>query len=261
MSLADLLRALGVRELARRLGIKPATVERWIRAGKPSTRGQARLEEVAERRRRSLQGVETSKKRAAFRERLAMPSHPVASSSVAPFATGYLTPDQVLPRKPPVETAEQLERIRKRAGHDAEGYVDTDLYTGESVWLPIGQPLAEVDLDEVADDVIRIWQDSGRDWAHVMCMLFRYIPFNPFYTGKMIAKQGRWFDFWVQTKLLSPMKSAMNYIAIAIKTMLIEPMRSADTRVIWFEAAKVRTFDNKKDPNYARALRRQLRAT
>jgi hypothetical protein len=255
---AALLRILGVRELARRLGVKPSTVERWIRAGRPSDAGRERLKEVSARRRAGFKSVETKKKRKAFRETLVMPVHPSAASSMYPFATGYLDEDQVLPTKKPVETQAELARIRRREGHDGGGLVDTDRFTGESVWLSIGAPLLEVDIPGLIDDVTRIWQDSGRTWAHVLLMLFRYIPFNPFYTGEMIRKQGRWVDFWVQSHLCA----TINAIAMNIQSILASSFRAAETRLIWFEAAKIKTFDSKGEiPNYKRGLRRQLRTT
>jgi len=262
LSLAALLRILGIRQLARRLGVKPATVERWIRAGAPSKRGQQRLAEVAKRREAGLRGQETKRKRIEFRERLIMPEHPTAASSVTPFAPGYLTPEQMLPAKPPIEIAERIESIRKRRGFEGSGPVNTDRHIGVAHWWPINQLLVEVDVDDFAERVIRTWQDSGHTWVHVVCMMFRYIPHNPFYMGEMIRKKGRWFDFWIQSPLMSPGISAINNIAIAINVMLAKSMRAAETRIIWWEAAKVSTFDSKRDlPSYAKTAGRQLRAT
>lgn len=187
-----------------------------------------------------------------------MPDHPAAASSAAPFGAGYLTPEQVLPRKKPVETAAELRRVRETAGEHGETFIRTDLYNGESRWIPVGKPLAEVDMDEITDEIVSVWHGSDRTWAQVVALLFRFIPWNPFYDSEMVKKSGKWFPFWIST----PIGAKLRDIAMAVRLMFKKSLRAAKERMIWLEAVKVNTFDIKPGPpNLRRWRQRPLRAT
>lgn len=244
MKLSTLLRLLGLAELARRAGVSPATVRRWQRTG-PSAVGQETLDRVAARRRAAQKAVRTRKKRTAFRATLPVPVDPVLSTSNR-LQGEFEDPAELVHNRPPVETKAELRRVAAREGHDLGGKINTDASYGESVWVAVGQALVEVDLDSIGDTIVQIWHQSDRTWVQVQYLFFRYIPFNPLYRGEMIAKQGKWHEWWAAMEGVASMRSFETYFH---KTFT-EPLLSAESRLIWLEGYKVRTYekrDNKPD--------------
>lgn len=239
--LTVLLEALGLKELARRAGVSPGTLKRWQRSG-PSARGLDVLAGILSRRERSKRAAQTrtAKKRQDFQNRLPMPATPYRSFNRP--SSGELTPEQMLPNEPPVKTARDLKSYRAAEGHDGIGEIDTLRNFGESVWIAVGAPLVDADVDHLADQAISIWQQSERAWIHIVFLLFRYIPFNPLYRGEMISKQGKWDAFWTQTPLAATLDSIANGIESALEVARV----SAHSRLIWLEGAKVRVFDRKE---------------
>lgn len=239
MKLVSLLRLLGLRELARRAGVAEATIRRWQRSG-PSSRGQDILDAIAARRRAAQKAVRTKKKRTAFRATLPVPVGPLSIQTVE-YRHDFDDPTDLVPNRPPVETKAALRRVASREGHDLGGGIDTDYNYGESVWLTIGQPLVEVDLDWVGDTVVQIWQQSSRTWVQVQYLFFRYIPFNPLYRGEMLAKQGKWHEWWASM----PGVATMTAFSAAFPPTFEAPLQSAESRLIWLEGCKVRTYEKR----------------
>jgi len=253
MTLAELVARVGLAEVARRVGVRPDTVTRWLRTS-VSSRYTKTIAGIIARHLASRRGVETRQKRAKFRAALPMPPEPYREKYRPTL--GNLTPDQVLPRKPPIETEAQLQAARIRGGHEGDNTIDTDLYFGESTWMPVGAPVLEVDFAGLADQVIAFWQASARNWCRVIFMFFRYIPFNPLYRGELAAKAGKWFDWWSSTHVNGSLQS----IYSDMENVWTDARDAAYQRMIWLEAIKVSVFDNKGDlPGYTDMMGRQLR--
>ncbi len=272
MNLVTLVARLGLAEVARRVGVSPATVKLWLRQG-PSARGREKLIAVTRRHVAGRKGYETRQRRATFHGSLPLPPEPFARFDrklwIGPKedeylnenygrgipSSGELSDEQLLPQKPPVETKADLNRARKRAGYTGGKVVNTDRYYGESEWVTIGKPMLEVDVAGMARNVSSAWKISRRVWCQVRFLIFRYIPFNPLYKGEMVNRQGTWADWWTSTELFGDQQSLENGVEVAMTRAL----QAAASRVIWLEAMNIRTFDDKEDlPNKRALMRRRL---
>ena len=263
MNLSELIARLGLAVVARRLKVKPATVRRWEKHG-PSASGLVKVEKVIRRHLASKKASQRRRSREEFRAGLQMPPEP--TQKIGDQTSGELSRDEVLPKKRPVETERELKRIRVRAGYDGEEIINTNRYIGESVWLHIGEPVLEVDISELIENVISIWRQSDRTWCHVIFLSFRFFPFNPLYRGEMLKKQGTWEDIWRSTQTWSTERDIRNNIQAVfdgylnrrgenVQGLLLE----AQSRMIWLESVKVRTFDDKEDlPAYRDIMEQQL---
>lgn len=246
MSLAQLVALLGLDEVARRAGISPGTLKRWLRRG-PSAAGARILSGIARRHLASKKSAATKKRRRSFRDRVPMPDRP--NQTINDERTPDLTPEQVKPGEPPVAAgAGVYEEGRER--------LETERYIGEVHTFTVGLPAVEVDGDGLADTVVRVWQQSGRTFARTIFLFFRFIPFNPLYKGEMIRKQGTWQDWWNSTPALGSMQS----IAQSVLNCIEDAQRAAETRVIWIEQMQVHVFDDREDlPDIGSIMGRQLR--
>lgn len=242
MKLSTLLRRLGLARLAKRAGVTPATVRRWVLHG-PSSRGQDALDRIATRLRAAKKGQKTRAKRTAFRATLPIPASPDLVINRPGLGT-FSDPTDLVPSRPPVETEQQLRREAMREGYALGGGIDTDSHYGESTWITVGEPLVNVDMDFVGDTVVNVWQQSGRQYVQARFLFFRYIPFNPLYRGEMLAKQGKWHPWWTSTAIAATMLTiASGFLEVAFD----EALRSAESRLIWLEGYLVRSFDLKPD--------------
>lgn len=99
--------------------------------------------------------------------------------------------------------------------------------------------------------------------ARVILLVFRYVPFNPAYGPghALFRKQGKWIEQWESTGHLS---QAYNWertrkLLEDQITVLFEPhltvnygqamglTAQAESRVLWFEAICVETFDERPE--------------
>jgi transcriptional regulator with XRE-family HTH domain len=244
VKLSTLLRLLGLTELARRAGVAPSTIRRWERHG-PSLRGQDVLAGIAARRRRSVKGAKTRKRkeREAFRDRLPVPVSP----DLKPHRPGlgqFDDPSVLVPDQPPIETEEELRRKARRGGHDIEGEIDTETWAGETYWVTVEQPALEIDFQWVLDTVQDFQQQAARRWVQVVFMFFRFVPFNPLYKGDEIERfQGKWKQFWLSTEIVETEYE----LSEGILKCISEAHFAAENRMIWLQGYKVRTMNMKPD--------------
>jgi transposase-like protein len=246
MTLKDLSSRIGPKALARRLGISPRTLALWIRRG-PSRKGAAIVEAVLRRSAAAFKAAESRKRQQRFRE------------SLQPPPQTELPPSNTLPRKPPTESREG-QRISKRREVGQTGRLEvyeTDRYLGERQWITIGQPVLDVSVQALIDSILHNWELSGHTWNFVNFLFFRYIPFNPIYTGELMRLQGKWLEWWTRT----PTRGTIASITDAIKAVFLGyPKREgtklvnikgalemAQTRMIWLESIQVVNFTDKAD--------------
>jgi hypothetical protein len=245
VKLSTLLRRLGLAELARRAGVSPATIRRWLRHG-PSASGQDILGGIAARHRRSVKSHKTrvAHQREAFRDRLPVPVSPDLKPH-RPTLGQFDDPMDLVPDRPPVETEAQLHRDAAREGHDIEGDINTDTYEGSSHWVTVGAPVVEVDQQYVIDTAMDFQRQAGHTWLQVVFLFYRYIPFNPLYKGEALIEkwQGKWKPWWESTAILDSEYGITDGV-----TRCMDLARfSAESRLIWFEGFKVRTMNMKPD--------------
>lgn len=241
MTLSQLVERLGRVELARRAGVTPATVGRWLSKG-PSRAGAEIIRAVLRRH-------ETSTKAAATRRRSAQ-----ASTGIEVPQESELPSEKVLPTKLPGDAREV--KAAKRAegiGAGTKQQIDSIYNIGDIEWFTIGRPVSDVSESEIADLAVKAWQDSGRDYVQVKFLFFRYIPFNPLYRGELIKKQGTWVEWWAQTNA----QSAINSITRNIEYVMDLSYKAAETRVIFLEMIGVATFDHRSHLEITRPLGRR----
>ena len=77
-------------------------------------------------------------------------------------------------------------------------------------------------------------------------LFFRYIPFNPIYRGEMLSKQGKWHEWWASMEGVATMRDFEG----AFGRTFVEPLRSAESRLIWLEGYKVRTYEKRNTPGW-----------
>lgn len=235
MTLLDLIAAIGERELARRLGIKVKTLKDWIRKGTPRTRVDD-LNKLIARRQRSLKSAATRRADKEF-----------AKALPAPPEVGAKPLDEELP----VTALEAVTPKRRPPKFEASAEVTTlvsDYNIGEEHWFTVNKSALDVDLDELIDAAVRVFQDSNRDFASVRFLLFRYIAKGSLRAS--LDKWGTWQDWWINTEVAT---AAYKFVAEAtprdIGRRMLEywniVIDAAKSRVIWLSGFGVTTFDRK----------------
>ncbi len=255
MTLRQLIKRLGVEEVARRVGVSGTTVKRWTRQG-VSGAFQDEVREAKARHERSLRAAATKKKHARVKKaRQTRKARDVLQEEIAD-AAGLEDPSQA-PR-----TGPKPSRVRdyQKPGRKA---LDTFRYEGETFTFTVGQPVATISADGWAQQAVRTWQDARpfRDFCRVIFLFFRFVSRGSreeWYRGKLVPKSGRWFDFWTSTKAWSS--------ADAIHDSVVSAIEASDSRggVVWLEQMQVNVFEWKEDqqpPDVGQLTRMKLHAT
>lgn len=220
MDLLDLLLGyLGKQELARRVGVKPATIDRWLRDG-PSQAGGERLARAAKRFEASRRGWETRKRNIAARLGFSEPER------------NELTPTEALPTKAPPR------RRRKRSKR-----FDSKWSWGRETWIYFEAPVAEIDPVEIGEEAFAILERTDFTYVAMKFIFWRYIPFNPSYQGEMVKKQGTW---QIQVYWTPARSTELDLRREATKVMDLA-QGWAETRIIVLESVGVHTFNRKSE--------------
>lgn len=229
MSLEELVARIGLDETARRLGVSVRTVRKWLRT-EPSFRGAEKIAEVIKRHLASVKAVAT--RRRTFRESLPLPEFPneIIGDESSPEIDNE---DDLLPGRPPPHVAPDGFRAK----------YESTRYMGWNNYVVIGRPLVDVDNETIIDLAASVWQNSGEPLCFVELIFFRYIPFNPIYTGQMMRKQGTWVDWHSQTHVHSRLMGIPPNLSSEMEARLDEARRAAESRLIWIEAINVKTID------------------
>lgn len=255
MKLSTLVRLLGLVQVAKRAGVTPATIRRWLRHG-PSDRGKVALKQVAKRRRRAQKAAKTRTRQVEYRSQLPIPVTPVLDLH-DPNEGDFEDPTDLLPKRRPIETAAQLRDEMQREGHDLSDTVNTEMYAGEREWFTVGQPLVNVPLQSIIESISDVWHSSGRRWVVARFLFFRYIPFNPLYRGEMLKDQGKWKPWWTSTLSMATELSIKNNVGYSMGVAY----EAAQSRLIWFEGYRVDTFDLKQGAKQPSGLHTELRTS
>lgn len=234
MTLADLVARLGIAELARRAGVTPTTLKKWLMHG-ASARGAGVLAGILRRHEASSKAAATVKKR-----------------KQAPWKTppeSELPPEDALPTKPPTKH-DRVEDV-DTTGHQP---IDSIYSIGDIEWVTIGKQIGEVETREIVDIAWRIFQNSDRSFIQVKFLLFRYTPpFSHLYRGGMTKKNGVWEEWWIQTKAQQALQSFSNNVDYVLDLAY----QAAKNRVIYLEAIGVLTFDHRSQLEITRPLGRR----
>lgn len=240
MTLAILVARLGLDEVARRAGVSPATLRRWLREG-PSQKGGAVLAGIIRRHLASVRASEGRRRKAQQRTGVELP------------AESELPAEQVLPTKRPDE-AREVARLKRREGiGQGSRPIVSEFNIGETTWETIGKDVNEVSDSELIDIVVEIWRQSGRDNMQVKFFFLRFIPFNPMYKGELQRKQGTWVEQWQSTQAASSPYTMSRYIEFYLE----RAREWAETRVIFLEMIGVSTFDRRREVDLKTPLRRR----
>jgi len=240
VTLQDLVARLGIAELARRAGVTPATLKKWLMHG-PSARGAGVLATVLRRH-------ETSTKAAVTRRR-----HAQEATGISVPPESELPAGQVLPIRTPTGREKKAAFRAEDLGTATKQPIDSIYTVGDIEWVTIGKPVDEVTVNEIVDIAWRIYQDSRRDFIQCKFLFFRYIPFNPLYRGELARKQGTWVEWWAQTKALETLNAFTNNVDYIMDFSY----KAAETRVIFLEMIGVLTFDHRSQLEITRPLGRR----
>lgn len=231
MTLLDFVTKLGLNKAAKRLGITVGTLRSWLKHG-PSERGATK---VALKIKRHLIGVrswDTNQRAKRFRETIAEPKTARDIPAI-----------ESVPKRPPELSPEvqRYKRTEKLLGTEIIGDGPKSRTRGTLTWVQIGQDVRDVDTEDLASAAWMIHDASGMLWCSVKVLFMRFIPFNPKYTGEMLAKQGKWHDTWMTT----PAVSGIETLRRDVYNLFEKSLRWAETRVIFCEMMGVATFNYK----------------
>jgi hypothetical protein len=246
MTLAELVARLGLTEVARRAGVTPATIQRWIARG-PSVSGAATVAGIIKRHLAARRGMEGRRRATSFRDQL-----PTPPESELPEA-------EVKPASPP----------RSGSIEDRETFdYNTDRYTGEINVITVGQPALEVDFDALGTYAARIFLHSKRTFVRAKFLFFRYITPTSLGKGALIHKRGKWAEFWASTQVHSSTLGEASSFRNAVASIMDvrgegreESLSDvAQRRILWLEQVHVHTFDDTEEPTkLATIVSRELR--
>lgn len=242
MTLSELVARLGLAEVARRAGVSEATLRKWLRTG-PSRAGASVLAGIIRRHLGSVKAAAKRKEGEKFRDELEPPPE------------SELPPKKVLPPAAPTSPSIETE--------GTEPY-NTDRYVGEMHILTVGRPVLEVDWDNLASFVQRIYHNSNRHYVRVRFLLFRYVTPGSPGRGGMVSRRGKWSEFWMSTHVQGSETGIFNEVATLIDEgpeMGKQSIRDlAQRRIIWLEQVHVHTFDDNETPTeLATIVERDLR--
>ncbi len=247
-----LLRAVGAREAARRLGVSERTIRRWATEG-PSREGRAKVKAVVARRTASLKAART-------RERLAQERAAATKADKArrtrrerdqfqrDLADQQGTSPEFAPRTPPAVSRRRVPEVEIPGSRP----IDTYKYTGSVTTIHVGKGL---ESDEFVDSAyaemcVQVWKRAKpfRHFCRVIFLFFRFVAGRGLaagqYRGELVKREGRWFDWWASTAALSTEKS----IGDGVEAVLYKARN--DTRgnqIVWLEQMQVQSFEWRED--------------
>lgn len=226
MSLRQLVSRLGLQEVARRLGVSVSTVRRWLRTSIPAHQApnvtRVIKRHLAARIAREAQVAAAT----SFQDRMPMPVNPANQYDPAT----PLTPEQVLPQKPP----------RRYPGEFFDTY-DSRNYFGEIHYIEVRQPLVEADRDTIMDAALSFWLGSGRDFIFATFVFYRYIAINPLYRGEMLRRAGT----WTMDTPSTPAQATQQDFIDSFEAEWDRYLLWAESRLVWLDGVIVRTLDQK----------------
>ena len=223
--LDQLVKTTSAKATAKRFGVTEKTVKRWQRQGVPKTR-KAEFERAIKRRKRSLKAAET--RRDKFRASVGRPED------------SELSTKRVVPGAPPKSPFKEYERI--------ESEYFTTRYKVQDVWIPIKKGFHAITSDQIASLAQTVFENTSNEYARVIFLAYRFIPFNPAYRGAMAKKQGQWVSAFVSTSVQRTMTSLAGDIDKVFwggtrTPGMMNSLKGASKRVIWLEAINVQTMD------------------
>lgn len=244
MTLLEIVSRVGKREIAKRLGISLKTLEIWLRKG-PSLSGSIKIAKLIVRHLRSKKSAETriAVKAESGRSRFNTPAQPTAIPDNAYSVN--LTDDEVLPVKTPAEER-GFKSLIKQEGIEIGNVVpiESAYRKGETRWITIGKPVLEIEANEIYEKANSYWQMSGRTHVRIVFLYFRYIPFNPIYTGEMISKQGKWAHGYLSTQTWPVFDDVIR----DTNSVIFDLHTWAESRLIWLESIGIETIDERMEP-------------
>ena len=227
MNLADLISRLGASEVARRLGVSTRTIRRWRRRGVPG----ARQSDVASTIARHLGSRKAWQTRlAAMRDQFPTPPAPVEDL----LDPGSEPLDEVRPTKTPEEAG-----LTRYIG--TRDRIESTRWVGTGYTIPVDQGAGDVNWGTLWEEVLAAWDGTGQPFGRIIVHGFKYVPFNPIYTGAMIAKQGTWDARIYSTnyqRLSGPLEGEFMALADIYTEM-------AESRVAWIDSITVETVQER----------------
>lgn len=239
MTFLELVNKLGIKVVAKRLGITESTLRKWLRNG-PSKKGTEKLEIVIKRHLRSIKSAETKKRKQTILEYEQVLNIPPESELPAE----EVLPDHTLESDPDV-----------RLITPGEYEIKSEKNIGSTTWVTIGKPAEEVKVEELYEIAVDIWKNSKRDYCVLKFLLFRYIPKTS--THAVVDRRGRWVDHWWTSDALSTQSAIHRRIEYYLNEFAY---KWTETRIIWFESMGVSTFDRISEmPTREEVIGRKLR--
>ena len=215
MNLQDLVERLGREVVARRLGVTPGTIRRWENKG-PSARRRGDVQGVIDRHLRSRRAYQTRLRH--LQERF--PEPPKAEIEARPVKT-------------PVEV---------KVTAPTRTVIESPRWSGRVFNIPVEEEASEVDWDSVLERAIDAWDRSAQPFGRFVVQAYRYIPFNPLYSGPLVTKQGEWVPEFTST----------NYQAVTIpleaefRVLTDIYADIASTRIIWVQSVEMESVVEKR---------------
>lgn len=254
---------LGRVQAAKRLGVHPQTITRWLRDGLPSTKRSPKAATASRKVTRSessRRGVETRRRAQTFaeeaRERVTLPP------KQRPYER--LTPEQVLPTRDPLRDP-RVRALLDETGETLPGWTqfENDHHVGEYRWfdLPPHTDFGSLDLEALREHVVQSWQQNGRVYARFLAIYAYAYADNPAYQGRLAHLKKlahRWKASVTTNRIASGRDSVGALVDYAFSR---EPKRmapgarrggysvetQAETRVIYVLRYMISTFDRKRE--------------
>lgn len=216
MDLRGLVDKLGIAEVARRLKISISTLRKWLRIG-PSNKGSKNVYRIINNHLRAVKGQETRKKKKRI----------IGDFPRPPELDEDETNDAIPDKSPPPANIDV----------GAEGY-DREHAQGQLTWIRIGQTINQLDFDDIAKQVVKLYEASKREFCQIKYMIYRYISKSSSKVTK--EKLGTWQTNWLQSKILRGIENVREEV---ISRLEGHPSLWALTRVIILELIGVDCFD------------------
>jgi len=181
ISLSEAARLIGPAKLADRLNITPKTLRSWEKRGVPPTKGGL-VQKVLVLFERAKKAAETRKIR---KQEVLDESHlpkDFSNNVYMDVDQGALTKEQALPKILPPWFKKSQRPTPFR----------TENHTGIKQWRAVNKLVHELEIEPLIFEAQHIFERSTNGFCQVLFMFWRYVPFNPLYTGEIVAKQGTW---------------------------------------------------------------------
>lgn len=239
-NLRILVEELGLEEVARRLGVVPKTIRRWLQLDEVPRNARAKLTTVFENFLRAKKTAETKAEREAFRDSLKTP--PLSE----------LPPELVLPNAPP-DPLEAHGRLPLGVTFlEHENY-----YSRVSTFEPPsredaperesekGIPFDEVDFEDIAQQVITTVRENLDDYPYwrVVFIYFQFFADNPAYKGELVPLRATYKSFVTSTETWELLESVREVIDRANRKVII----SSKKRFKWLYQYQVHQSKRRRD--------------